>query len=354
MKRILVIEDSPDVRATICEILEARGWHALTAEDGEQGLALATSQLPDLVLCDIRMPRKDGYAVLRELRANPPTASMPFVFLTGLSDKPNMRQGMELGADDYIVKPFTPEELCSAVESRLRKQQAVMQMAERRLTELRSTLNSALPHELVTPLNTILGFSSLIMDSPELGLKAAREYAGHILEAGERLHKLIERFVFFSQLELAASDPERQGMFSHPEPIPLPERLSVIAQRCASEAHRENDLSLELQEVTARIAQSHLDRLTQELVRNAFKFSEPGTPVQVATQRSNGLTSLCVTNQGRGFTPQQISSIGAHLQFDRELQEQQGTGLGLAIVRRLAELYQGSFWIQSTPGGPHS
>ena len=117
MKRILVIEDAPDVCSTICEMLHAHGWQSLFAHDGEQGLALAQSQLPDLVLCDIRMPRKDGFAVLSELRANPATAGTPFVFLTGVSEKPSVRQGMELGADDYIVKPFTPQELAAEVES---------------------------------------------------------------------------------------------------------------------------------------------------------------------------------------------------------------------------------------------
>ena len=350
MKRILVIEDGADVRSTICEILHVHGWQSLAAADGEEGLAIAQNQHPDLVLCDIRMPRMDGYAVLKELRANPATASIPFVFLTGLSEKPNIRQGMELGADDYLVKPFTPQELTAAVETRFRKQAEMLERAEQKLNELRATLNSALPHEMVTPLNSILGFSSLIMDTPETGIKEAREYAGHVLESAGRLQHLIESFVFYSQLEVALTDPEKLSTFKLAEPIPVQERISIMAKRSASEAHRPNDLQLDLQEGSARIAQMHFDRIIRELGNNAFKFSPPGTAVKIRSRSQDGVTELVISNEGRGFTPEQIARVGAHLQFERGAQEQQGTGLGLAIVRRLAELYGGAFWIESTPG----
>lgn len=349
LKRILVIEDAPDVRSTICEILEVHGWRSLSAADGDEGLAIARTQHPDLVLCDIRMPRMDGYSVLKELRANPGTASVPFIFLTGLSEKPNIRQGMELGADDYLVKPFTPQELAGAVESRFRKQAAMIELAEKKLNELRATLKSALPHEMVTPLNSILGFSALIMNSPEIGLKEAREYASHVLQAGERLQHLIESFVFYSQLEVALSDPERAAAFKMSEPLPIKERVTIMARRAAKESHRENDLSLEIEEASARIGQLHLDRIVRELVENALKFSPLGTQVQITSRPQPSLVELVIRNEGRGFTPEQIASIGAHLQFERTAQEQQGTGLGLAIVKRLVELYGGAFWIESTP-----
>jgi two-component system sensor histidine kinase/response regulator len=349
MKRILIIEDAPDLRAMISEVLQCNGWQALSASDGEQGLALAKGQIPDLILCDIRMPRRDGYSVLKELRANPATASVPFVFLTGLGEKPNVRQGMELGADDYIVKPFTAAELTAAIEARFRKQAAMIELAEKKLNDLRGTLKSALPHEMVTPLNTILGFSSLIMDGLDLTLQDAREYAGHILESGERLHHLIESFVFYSHLELSASDPEQLAAFKVAEPIPTRERIKLIAERAAMAAHRQPDLTLELQEIAARAAQIHLDRIIQELSENAFKFSTPGRPVRLASKAEEGMFQLTVSNQGRGLTTEEIARIGAHLQFDRQSQEQQGTGLGLAIVKRLTQLYGGTFWIESVP-----
>src|ERR1051325_109071 len=118
MKRILVIEDNEAIRDVITDALGFNGWQSLPAADGEAGLQIALRELPDLILCDIQMPKKDGFAVLRGIRECASMATVPFLFLTGLSDKPQIRGAMELGADDYIIKPFTVRELISAVEAR--------------------------------------------------------------------------------------------------------------------------------------------------------------------------------------------------------------------------------------------
>src|SRR5436190_19191010 len=161
-KRILVIEDEPSVRQIVVEALQTRGWQSVEAVDGEEGLDRALGESPDMVLCDIQMPKMDGYGVLRGIRQNSGAlATVPFLFLTGHGDKPMMRQAMEMGADDFIVKPFTISELLAAVEARFQKQAVLVQTVEKRLDALRESLRFALPHELVTPLNTILGFASL-------------------------------------------------------------------------------------------------------------------------------------------------------------------------------------------------
>src|ERR1700752_3168226 len=99
MKLILVIEDDPAVRGLIVDTIKTKGWRVIDAGDGEAGLELAFKQLPDLILCDIQMPKMDGYAVLDRVRQEPKTASIPFIFLTGLGQKPKVRQAMESGAD---------------------------------------------------------------------------------------------------------------------------------------------------------------------------------------------------------------------------------------------------------------
>ena len=123
-KRILVIEDDPAVRGLIVDTIRLKGWQPLEASDGEMGVRTAETELPDLILCDIQMPKMDGYGVLHCLRENKLTAALPFIFLSGLGEKPKVRKGMESGADDYIVKPFTVQELIGAIEARLQKQAA--------------------------------------------------------------------------------------------------------------------------------------------------------------------------------------------------------------------------------------
>ena len=121
MKKILVIEDNQDVRENTADILELEGYEVLTAENGKIGVELATQLLPDVIVCDIMMPELDGYEVLEELNKNPQTSSIPFIFLTAKTEKTDLRKGMNLGADDYLTKPFTEKELLEAIESRLKK-----------------------------------------------------------------------------------------------------------------------------------------------------------------------------------------------------------------------------------------
>ena len=125
MKKILVIEDEQVIRENILKLLKAEGFEVTGAENGAQGLSAAVSNLPDVIICDVMMPELDGYGVLAALRSHPVTATVPFVFLTGKAERSEVRQGMELGADDYLTKPFSKAELVGAISSRLKKQAAL-------------------------------------------------------------------------------------------------------------------------------------------------------------------------------------------------------------------------------------
>lgn len=121
MKTILLIEDNKDVRENTAEILELASFNVVQAENGKAGVEIAQQQKPDLIICDIMMPVLDGYGVIHLLSKNPETASIPFIFLTAKSERGDFRKGMEMGADDYITKPFDDVELLRAVESRLKR-----------------------------------------------------------------------------------------------------------------------------------------------------------------------------------------------------------------------------------------
>ncbi|NCJ05077.1 response regulator [Synechococcales cyanobacterium C] len=125
MTKILVIEDESSVRANLLELLDAEEYDAVGAENGMIGVMWALEHLPDLIICDVMMPEFDGYEVLRLLRQEPATATIPFIFLTAKADRSDLRQGMDLGADDYLTKPFTRSEILSAIETRLAKVSAL-------------------------------------------------------------------------------------------------------------------------------------------------------------------------------------------------------------------------------------
>lgn len=120
-KKILIIEDNDDIRESTAEILELAGYETFTAINGKIGVEQATKHHPDLILCDIMMPELDGYGVLYLLHKNPRTATIPFIFITAKSERADMRKGMEMGADDYLTKPFDDIELLNAIEGRLKK-----------------------------------------------------------------------------------------------------------------------------------------------------------------------------------------------------------------------------------------
>lgn len=121
MKHLLLIEDNAEIRENTAEILELAGYHVRTAENGKAGVELALEKVPDLIICDIMMPVLDGYGVLHLINKNDSLKGIPFIFLTAKSERGDFRKGMEMGADDYITKPFTDVELLTAIESRLKK-----------------------------------------------------------------------------------------------------------------------------------------------------------------------------------------------------------------------------------------
>ena len=135
-KKVLVIEDNSDIRENVVEILELADYQVFEADNGKTGVDLAVKNLPDIILCDIMMPELDGYGVLYLLSKNPDTAAIPFIFLTAKAEKVDLRKGMEMGADDYLTKPFDDMELLNAIESRLKKKEVQQNFYSKSLERL--------------------------------------------------------------------------------------------------------------------------------------------------------------------------------------------------------------------------
>ncbi|HXJ60279.1 MAG TPA: response regulator [Verrucomicrobiae bacterium] len=351
MKKVLAIDDSAEIRMIINETLNLFGVQTLVAEDGTGGVKLAQEHLPDLILCDINMPNLDGYGTLKAMREHEATAFIPFIFLSGATDRITIRKGMELGADDYLTKPFSPKELMAAVNARLHKQAELRRLSDRKLNELRGNLTLALPHELRTPLNGIMGLAHLMMEDyanmpPDEVLESSR----FIYDSALRLHRLIENFLVYSQIELMVSESKTIEVPDSIKPVSARELIPGVARRIAGRHRREGDLLLNIENASLLVPSENLAKVVEELVDNAFKFSEPGKPVLVASEVQLGKFHLLITDKGRGMSSDQISRIGPHIQFERKTFEQQGGGLGLFIAKRITELLGGEFLIDSKPG----
>jgi len=348
MKKILVIEDDSSIRNEVLTWLTLENYEALGAADGAEGVELVQQQRPDLIICDIMMPKKDGYRVLLEVRTQPATALISFIFLSAKQEQRDIRYGMELGADDYISKPFARDEFLRAIESRLARQKLYTQDAERQINLLRQNLLRTLPHELRTPLVGILGIGELLaQDAETLTPTEIIDYATMITNGGRQLYRLVENYLLYSQLERLAADPAQSALLERGSIAHSRDLIRETSERIAMAYERLGDLQLRVQSAVVQITAQDLTKIVHELADNAFKFSKPEAPVQVSAAIEDGKYVIVVADQGRGIAPENLVRIDAYVQFERTRYEQQGAGLGLTIVRRLVELAGGAFQIES-------
>lgn len=350
-RKILIVEDDASIRESLIDLLEAEDYQVLVAENGTVGLRLARAQLPDLIVCDIMMPDLDGYSVLAELQNAPATSTIPFIFLTAKADRIDQRRGMGLGADDYLTKPFTRTDILQAIDARLAKRHEIDRRHAEDMTALRDSIALALPHELRTPLSGIKTGSSVIVETGDfMSMAEVKNVASIIHQSAERLERLIINYLTYAETEVVLRDPARVAALRVRRTESSRLAVKQAAINVAARHKREADLQLDLADLPVMMADLHLNKLVEELIDNAFKFSTAGMPVSVSTAEADGRWQLTVTDQGRGLTPEQITQVGAYLQFDRKMHEQQGSGLGLTIARNLAGLYGGELTINSEAG----
>ncbi len=348
MGTILVVEDEAGIRDEIMEMLHYEHWNTIGAENGRIGVELAQQHLPDLIFCDIMMPVQDGYTTLAQLRGSVATATIPFVFLTAKSDRRDWRKGMELGADDYLIKPFTIEELLNSIQTQLKRQRLWHTRLMQNLDTLHSNVSQAFTHELLTPLNGILGFSQFLQSEySTLHRSEIGEIVHYIHGSGDRLYKLIQNILLITQLELSQKElpsvkPDTAENTKNPAKL-----IMRVLQEQAKIHERSEDLRMDLEDAPLTISQEDLQKIVEELGNNAFKFSESKTPVHVVAAVSNRMYTLQFIDQGRGMTAEQISNIGPYMQFERQQYQQTGLGLGLILAKRLTEWHGGHFFLES-------
>lgn len=353
MKKILVIDDAEFILETTATILKFEGYDIKTADNGRKGIELAFQELPDLILCDISMPEVDGYEVLTTIRANAQTATIPFIFLTAFTEKSEQRKGMEKGADDFIVKPYTREELVNAIDAQWNKHQLFAQQVKERVEEVGRNVTYALPHEFRTVLNEVIGTAKYLKSTAEqISSSEIEEFAGDIIFSSNRLLKITENFLTYVMLESLVADPvkiKQMRAMRTEEPVAM---VVDIAYLKADQYKRVDDLFIDdmVDKISVEISTENFHKVFDELIDNAFKFSNQSKKVSIRTFIEDSHLCISITDEGRGMTKDQINGIAALAQFERAMHEQQGVGLGLVIAKKIVEIHGGEFLIESKEG----
>ena len=355
MTTILVIEDEASVRCNMLELLEAEGFAPLGAGGGQEGLSLARQHQPDLILCDVMMADLDGYGVLAGLQEQPETATIPFVFVTAKSARGDWRQGMQLGADDYLTKPFTGKELLDVVTVRINKRAQVNQLQSQlqemeKLSLLKDDLISTVSHDLRTPLMNMKMAIEMLRVSQDDGQR--NKYLEILRNECLRETELVNNLLELQRLE-------DQGNHLSLDKIELGPWLKTLVHRFQVRLDAvDHLLRLDLPEdlPAFRSDRNGLDRLMTELLNNACKYTPMGGHLQLSVmvlepQTGEPKLRLRLGNEAE-IPPAALPKL-----FDKfyrvpagDQRQQGGSGLGLALVKRLVDALQGEIAIASNQG----
>jgi len=350
-KRILCIEDDPQMRFIVGMALEGAGYAMEEAADGKQGLDRAMETAPDLILCDINMPGMNGFETLEELRKHKSTSYIPFIFMTGESPRTYLRKGMNLGANDFIMKPIDMGDLIKSVQVRLQEVDRNNEEKQKTITDLSESITRALPHELHTPMTGILGLAELLKDqADEMTPSDAKELAELLFASAVRMNQTLEKFWIHTQCLLLPNDNAKLSASRQTGTKNIDVSIHRLAEELARSHKRSADLTLNLVPLSVAISERYFEQVMSQIIENAFKFSTEGTIVSVSTASKNTSGLILVKDHGRGMSEDQIQKIHAFMQFDRERHEQQGLGLGLMIAKRLLKIHDGKLEITSGLG----
>jgi len=350
-KKILVIEDNQQVRENIVEILENEGFEMHQAENGTIGIEVAKRVQPELIICDVMMPGIDGFEVLSQLRKNILTSTIPFIFLTAKNTREDLRRGMQMGADDYISKPFTIEELLEAVQARLERIREFQEKSDAILTELRLNIGAPITKEINEPLKAIIGFSQMILtESMQMEKSEITEFVALIHSSGLKLNKIVLKTMLYYRLEALLVQLDNMHTLRQERTENVKKVAEESVRELAMKAGRADDLVLMIQDATLMMPKQFFVDMLTEIVDNALGFSPKHTLVKVVSGVEDQKYVITISDEGIGMSENQIAKIGAFMQFDKNSQQQDGIGLGLTIARRIVDLFNGSITLNSKQG----
>lgn len=356
MTKVMIVEDNLTLLESISFELEMRGFEVMQAGDGESALNLlfVADTPPDIIVSDIAMPKVDGYQFLESVRHQDRWNDIPFIFLTAFDSQNAVRIGKELGVDDYLTKPFQPDDLVVAMENKLKRVGQFRKAAERRLDEARNELLHMLTHELRTPLTLVFGGAEALGESlGELPDETAYMMLDIVRNGAKRMNRLVNNILYLIAIDTGQMEVQ-MTKFSGQHDIKdviVKAYEAILAEPAFAAKNIQLDIRMADEALYVRGLTEYLVMMVAEILRNALVFSPNNNRVTIDVQRSNDDVLVTITDNGPGIPEDQLETVwGRFVQLDRESQEQQGTGVGLALVRESARLHGGDCSIQSQQG----
>ncbi len=338
---VLVVDDNADLRDYIAGLLSPT-CDVTTATDGHAALSAIRVRRPDLVISDVMMPLLDGFGLLRQLRDDPHTASLPVILLSARAGEEAAVEGLDAGSDDYLVKPFSARELLARVRTHLdleKTRRAWAAELERANRELEA-FSYSVSHDLRAPLRAIDGFARALVEECAEGLGGSGEdYVNRIRKGAGRMGELIESLLQLSRLSLAPMNDEEVS-------------LSVLATGVVDDlrrAHPARSVGVGIEEGLAAYGDRRLlNVVLVNLIGNAWKFTSKAAEPRIDVGRSSaGDRPFFVRDNGAGFDPGYASRLFSPFQRLHRADEFEGTGIGLATVQRVIARHGGRIWAEA-------
>ena len=351
---ILVVEDDMALLEGIRELLELSEYKVLTATNGQEALEVLEKKHPDLIVSDIMMPEMDGYQFHEKVREQPELSTIPFIFLTARGEKADIRRGKELGADDYITKPFDDEDLLVAVRAKLSRWDNLRQQRDEEVADLKSKILLTLSHEFRTPLTYIINYSDLLeLEGQEIATEDFSDFMLGIRRGALRLNSLVDDFLILVEIETGEAEDAYRYRRRRLEETSL--WLRVMAKPYQPRAEERGltlitDIPEELPPLV--VDEAYFSDAIGRLLDNAIKFSTDESEwIRFSAEAKGDRLILRVQDQGQGIREQDLGGLfDVFYQIDRAKREQQGSGSGLAICKGIIGVHGGDVGVESEFG----
>lgn len=353
-EKILLVDDNHELLGAISLVLESHGLLVETASSVENAFSLLEKFHPDLIISDVMMEGMDGFEFQEKVKETPSLCSLPFIFLSAVSDPTEIRKGKLAGCDDYLLKPFHPDDLIAAVRGKLSTFKARRKVGEDYLKDVIERLS----HEFRTPLVSINTGAEILkdklQDSDDTSLVKLSQT---VFKGGERLKRLIEDFSSFQDIQ---SGKAKELYQKHKEQVDLKEFVAELVIEARdfklpeeAKINLKVDETIEKPEATLGLFKLQIKNIFYRLLDNAFKFAGHEKPVDVIVlQKDKQTISFVIRDYGPGLGskdyPDAYKLFG---QIGRDTKEQQGVGFGISICSYLAEINGANIFLNEPESG---